>query len=43
MGGIAAGVRTVGGYNNINMLNPASYSAIGLTVIDIVLMQQLIR
>lgn len=35
MGGIAAGVRTVGGYNNINMLNPASYSAIGLTVIDI--------
>ncbi|RYE11805.1 MAG: hypothetical protein EOP44_00405 [Sphingobacteriaceae bacterium] len=35
MGGIAAGVRTVGGYNNINMLNPASYSAIGLTTIDI--------
>ena len=35
MGGIAAGVRTAGGYNNINMLNPASYSAIGLTVIDI--------
>jgi len=35
MGGIAAGVRTVGGYNNINMLNPASYSAITLTTIDI--------
>jgi hypothetical protein len=35
MGGIAAGVRTVGGYNNINMLNPASYSAINLTTIDI--------
>ncbi|MGI4021723.1 MAG: hypothetical protein ACRYFA_09475 [Janthinobacterium lividum] len=35
MGGIAAGIRTVGGYNNINMLNPASYSAINLTTIDI--------
>jgi hypothetical protein len=35
MGGIAAGVRTLGGYNNINMLNPASYSAINLTTIDI--------
>ncbi len=35
MGGIAAGVRTAGGYNNINMLNPASYSAINLTTIDI--------
>lgn len=35
MGGIAAGVRTLGGYNNINMLNPASYSGIGLTTIDI--------
>ncbi len=35
MGGIAAGVRTAGSYNNINMLNPASYSAIGLTTIDI--------
>jgi hypothetical protein len=35
MGGVAAGVRTLGGYNNINMLNPASYSAINLTTIDI--------
>lgn len=35
MGGIAAGVRTLGGYNNINMLNPASYSAISLTTLDI--------
>ena len=35
MGGIATGVRTLGAYNNINMLNPASYSAIGLTTIDI--------
>ncbi|WP_299286124.1 hypothetical protein [uncultured Mucilaginibacter sp.] len=35
MGGIAAGVRTAGGYNNINMLNPASYSAITLTTIDV--------
>ncbi len=35
MGGIAAGVRTIGGYSNINMLNPASYSAIGLTAIDV--------
>ncbi|WP_419801815.1 hypothetical protein [Mucilaginibacter sp.] len=35
MGGIAAGVRTIGGYSNINLLNPASYSAIGLTTIDV--------
>ncbi len=35
MGGVAAGVRTLGGYNNINMLNPASYSAITFTTIDI--------
>ncbi|RYE19762.1 MAG: hypothetical protein EOP42_28545, partial [Sphingobacteriaceae bacterium] len=35
MGGIAAGVRTVGGYSNINMLNPASYSGIALTTIDV--------
>lgn len=35
MGGIATGVRTLGGYNNINMLNPASYSAITLTTIDV--------
>ncbi|RYE27836.1 MAG: hypothetical protein EOP42_18515 [Sphingobacteriaceae bacterium] len=35
MGGIATGVRSIGGYSNINMLNPASYSAIGLTTIDV--------
>lgn len=35
MGGIAAGVRGMGSYSNINMLNPASYSAINLTTIDI--------
>lgn len=35
MGGITTGVRSVGFYNNINMLNPASYSAISLTTIDI--------
>ncbi|MGI4804033.1 MAG: hypothetical protein ACRYFL_04625 [Janthinobacterium lividum] len=35
MGGIAAGVRTIGGYSNINMLNPASYSGIALTTIDV--------
>lgn len=35
MGGIATGVRTIGGYSNINMLNPASYSGVGLTTIDI--------
>lgn len=35
MGGIATGVRTVGGYSNINMLNPASYSGIALTTIDV--------
>ncbi|MGI4749157.1 MAG: hypothetical protein ACRYFB_00865 [Janthinobacterium lividum] len=35
MGGISTGVRTIGGYSNINMLNPASYSGIGLTTIDV--------
>jgi hypothetical protein len=35
MGGIATGISTIGAYNNINMLNPASYSAINLTTIDI--------
>lgn len=34
MGGIAAGVRNVGGYSNINTINPASYSAIQLTTLD---------
>ncbi len=35
MGGIAAGIRSISSYNNINMLNPASYSAITYTTIDI--------
>lgn len=35
MGGIAAGINTINGYNNINMLNPASYSSMKLTVIDV--------
>lgn len=34
MGGIAAGVRHLGMYSNINTDNPASYSALQFTVID---------
>lgn len=34
MGGIATGVRYLNGYGNINIGNPASYSALGLTTID---------
>jgi hypothetical protein len=35
MGGIATATNSFGGYFNINPLNPASYSAIRFTVIDI--------
>lgn len=35
MGGISTGVRTLGGYSNINVANPASYSAIRLTTFDV--------
>lgn len=35
MGGIATAINRIGGFNNINMLNPASYASINLTVIDI--------
>jgi len=35
MGGISAAVNSVTGFNNINMQNPASYSAITLTTIDV--------
>lgn len=35
MGGIAVGIQQLGGYHNINVVNPASYSAIRLTVVDI--------
>jgi len=35
MGGIATAVRKPSGFNDINVLNPASYSSIGLTTIDI--------
>ncbi|SFB92680.1 hypothetical protein SAMN05421747_102152 [Parapedobacter composti] len=35
MGGIATGVRYLGGYSNINVSNPASYSALTLTTVDI--------
>lgn len=35
MGGISAGVRGLGGYSNINIANPASYSNIHLTTFDI--------
>ena len=35
MGGIATGVRYINGYGNINISNPASYSALALTTIDV--------
>jgi len=35
MGGLAIGIRKPGGYNNINVANPASYSAINLSSFDI--------
>ena len=35
MGGIAAGLRRPGNYNNVNLANPASYSAIQITTFDI--------
>ncbi|WP_257657186.1 hypothetical protein [Parapedobacter lycopersici] len=35
MGGISTGVRYLQGYGNINVINPASYSALLLTTIDV--------
>ncbi|MFC3198794.1 hypothetical protein ACFOET_14325 [Parapedobacter deserti] len=35
MGGISTGVRYLSGYGNINVGNPASYSALALTTIDV--------
>jgi len=35
MGGISTAVNSVTGFNNINMQNPASYSAVTLTTIDV--------
>ncbi len=35
MGGIATATNTIGGYNTINVINPASYSKIGFTTIDV--------
>lgn len=35
MGGIAAATNTISGFATINTINPASYSAIGLTTIDV--------
>lgn len=35
MGGIATGVRYLSGYGNINVGNPASYSALALTTVDV--------
>ena len=35
MGSISTGVYKPGGYSNINMQNPASYSGINLTTVDI--------
>src|SRR5690606_1244009 len=34
MGGIATGVRYLGGYSNLNVANPASYSALHMTTMD---------
>ncbi len=34
MGGIATATNTIGGYNSINILNPASYGKISYVVID---------
>ncbi len=35
MGGISTAINRISGYNTVNILNPASYSFIGLTTIDI--------
>lgn len=35
MGGISTGVRSMGGYSNINVANPAAYSNIHLTTMDV--------
>lgn len=35
MGGIATGVRYLSGYGNINVANPAAYSALALTTVDV--------
>jgi len=35
LGGVAAGLRKPGTYNNVNLANPASYSAIQITTFDI--------
>jgi long-subunit fatty acid transport protein len=35
MGGISAGINKIGSYNTVNVMNPASYSKINLTTIDV--------
>jgi hypothetical protein len=35
MGGIAVATNTIGGYNSINIINPASYGKISFTTIDV--------
>lgn len=35
MGGLSTGVRSLGGYSNINVANPAAYSSIHLSTFDI--------
>jgi long-subunit fatty acid transport protein len=35
LGNLAYGISSVGGYNNINVANPASYAQIGLTTFDV--------
>jgi len=34
MGGIAVATNSIGGFNSINIINPASYARIGMTTID---------
>ena len=34
MGGLSAAVNTIGGFNSINIINPASYGKINFTTID---------
>jgi len=42
MGGIATGTNRISGFSNINVLNPASYSAINISVIDVGVLSRII-
>jgi hypothetical protein len=43
MGGIATATNKINGYNSINIINPASYSNIGLTTIDVGVFGNLVK